>query len=1531
MVKSEEQEGSLRRHNLVVREGKLWCAKRGGKSAALRPSTPVFDFQKKAPHVRLDPADLWRVDHLVESAAGGVTFDRVRFDFARANSQIRQLGGQWRGGSVDRGEEAESESEEAESEWASEAGMFEHPGAYAAEATAAAYASDPEPKPSHTILQLTELQVEDFLYSLVLARERRTTPIVRLSDNRYAVLRAEPEESNYSTQGGWSTVTAHLDQISGSSSSVLRMQCNCSEYKACSASLGGKSKRATARLCTCCLMVVAAEILTSPIEKLQSGQGAWSLAAQRLQPQAVRVPPGDGASPRDDDDQGIREQDALVEEMLAPEAARFPEEWPREYRQRLEKATRQVEEAVSEGRCSHEGEDGLFPSLLRPLHACPSCIDPDGSPRALCSWGGRANNVWVFIGKTVRRQQRVLHYCNALAHPKGIPRTAYPGLGAEGVGWTTATGLFNVSNAWFFSVLLLDDATNLIRENKTTPTEACRSVLMKTWRFMADAGAVGEGAAAGGLTYVSPEGAAYRAIMPDMETSTLKMYAAWYAYEIVLTSVDLDRYSLCRYCGLFPSVAGSDADAKVAFRLSQPKGSQQLDYTPQDGKPLWTQQHLFAHCHRALLHSIMWGGNHRDQSPIPVDSVPPIFFSKDLASDVVFNTEAEKRSALRRDMEGGDSGVPRPSTECLSNVARAVSEGHLNPTTLRFGGYHEGNRLTKLLERCGCPPKDMAKLKTDAGKRLWLLRAYDTMHSGESHCHMFTSAARGTGGTCSMVCPHRVNLGYKHIFTHETNRDHVDIERSLICPPCIVFQDDSCGKMTFYEGAYPEEFKQLYGPNRGCPKPWKADFEKEYLTPVMIPELDPAHIRYVAQKDPTTRRLAKQIVKARGKLRLSRHPFLKDHRWRLCLTDGFHQRPGGKTHKKKACQLHLEKGVRCRHRDHYKSNMMESLNAHNNKRLATICTADPHHAFLFYHRVGYWENKKIIQEQEKQLARTLAPGMTIAIDPIFRTAEQVRRRHRSKQVACKHGPPRKPSEVLRKEQLKARRRERLKAKCSPLGAEERPKPPQVPPPQPPPMQPPPRSSFIPSDKSQAASEAASGATSKKRCPTQDSDDGGSGSSQVASLGATAEAVIDCTAEPAAPTRPGPGPNLAAAMAAAAQLARSGQAPGARVQQPGSSAPGIDGRNGDRSDPNRTFSNLGKRPAASHRCERCDGQDCGGVANPELCIHFKKPRDQDDGRQLRLEDLVMTDLVDLRRRGFKGATYDDYVAWVCEAGNHLGANELRVLAPLKLRRIVVVQLQGHRWVQMDEYGDVAHPLLLLKRIHAGQYEHYVWMSPNGVVRTELDVTKINECYSPVENEGEGDCLLHAINQAFSRTTASCNVRAQQLREEIAKEMTRRRGDIFARGGSGGSEGLQAQLGASGAGASGSSARCGSSGVADGSASGGARGGECGGARGSRSGGTSGRTKHGGGGAQQQAGPGVVLVYQDHATSAVTLTTEETERLKKRRQNGFLNDSLVDYWLLFIKDCLRRDCPEVSGLCHPLSCATRCAELWRALRC
>ena len=833
------------------------------------------------------------------------------------------------------------------------------------------------------ILALSPSQVDDFLHAILLARARRTSPVIPLTDDLYAVLRSEYSEGGYRCPGGYSLVSIRLHQLhipnvdsSREQATRLHIHCTCSEFHSCRSSLGGKSKSGATRVCTCCLMVLAANALASPDARLLHACSLWL--------HAVRVPVSDPmtwASLLDGGGGGEGHAAAAAAAAAASascpsmdalvDGPKLPETW--EPRQRLEwKAlTGKLEaSACSEGVAAVKarGLQTVFPSVIRPLPinapACPCCVDADGKPRPL-QQHRRSTEAYIFIGQLVLRQPVEVWYCTSTTHGEAaaggpqvrrgfVSRARRDGSGHDilpmGAAWTQATALFNNSNAWFFSVLLLDEVTDLVRAN-TTAQVACRHVLRRSYQNMADLGVA-------------------RDSLPDIALAGDKMWDAWFTYEIVMKEVEYDKWCKCKKCGWLPCRTGSDACAKVAMNLSREAAWAHVDYTPQaDDVPLWSQERLMRECLRWSTVRCMGdvGDKVAAGCPIPVDLVPPMFYSQNYAADEVHNTEALKRRSRPHVAVHKASLLP---------LALLVQRGELDIVALRAGTHDQKERLDHLLERCDVPQAERNKMNIGQ-QREWLLRAWDTLATGASHCHMFVSAKRGTGGTVTLCCPHGVVICYKFLFSQESNRDHDDLLRSLLLEPAVHWMDDSCGLMTFRQGMNPTEFAELYGPNRGCPRAWvAAPNPASCLQPLEIPELADEHIRREAVSNDALVAEAWAIRRGKGAMQRVRHPFLRgQHRWRLCLTDRLHQSVKKKSHKRDSCKQHLASIVATLARDN--TSIMESLNSRLHSRLQTLCTLTPKRAIPFYHRITYWENRRIIEQQAAEFGDALLPGQKV--------------------------------------------------------------------------------------------------------------------------------------------------------------------------------------------------------------------------------------------------------------------------------------------------------------------------------------------------------------------------------------------------------------------------------------------------------------------------------------------------------------------------------------------------------------------------
>ena len=65
---------------------------------------------------------------------------------------------------------------------------------------------------------------------------------------------------------------------------------------------------------------------------------------------------------------------------------------------------------------------------------------------------------WVFVKNVVFRRRVSVYKCTNTLHKAGEQRLYHP----RGVAWSKQTGLFNVNNKWFFSLLLLEEITSAV-------------------------------------------------------------------------------------------------------------------------------------------------------------------------------------------------------------------------------------------------------------------------------------------------------------------------------------------------------------------------------------------------------------------------------------------------------------------------------------------------------------------------------------------------------------------------------------------------------------------------------------------------------------------------------------------------------------------------------------------------------------------------------------------------------------------------------------------------------------------------------------------------------------------------------------------------------------------------------------------------------------------------------------------------------------------------------------------------------------
>ena len=436
-------------------------------------------------------------------------------------------------------------------------------------------------------------------------------------------------------------------------------------------------------------------------------------------------------------------------------------------------------------------------------------------------------------------------------------------------------------------------------------------------------------------------------------------------------------------------------------KTTEPSASPQVLAGPR----LWTQRRLWEHCGRHILRICFHGGN-PDLPPIPVEKVPPIFQAPETyASDTLFNS-----SQLKGQNSGyaAGGGLDPPTAAAIEPLRVLVASGELIPAALRENAGHDNaDEVRAWLRQCGVP-EAKSKAVSAAKGRDWLMRALDLLVQGKDDCKYFVSAAHGTGGTADFSCLHGVEICRKYLFEQESTRDYCDVLRSFRVWPSLFVIDASCGVVATMEANHPGEAKELWGEYHGTFKPFLSENQivKEDRLPdlsrVSIPDFEPSAAQHYANTDASAaaRRFARQAIAAEGKDRLKRHPLmLGSHRARAVVSDKWHQSPyvlkrsmdkksKPHSHRKVSCTQHLlhicSSASRCR------TSIMESLNARRKLHLATICTTDPVHHMIFTEKLRRFGNARIIEQQDKELLRSLGDEQEVIVDPDFGVARVIK-------------------------------------------------------------------------------------------------------------------------------------------------------------------------------------------------------------------------------------------------------------------------------------------------------------------------------------------------------------------------------------------------------------------------------------------------------------------------------------------------------------------------------------------------------------
>lgn len=379
--------------------------------------------------------------------------------------------------------------------------------------------------------------------------------------------------------------------------------------------------------------------------------------------------------------------------------------------------------------------------------------------------------------------------------------------------------------------------------------------------------------------------------------------------------------------------------------------------------------------------------------------MPPII-GDSFASNQLYNGYATFSKAGSLD-ETQDDHVVKPDLSDMLNFVRLIANGELDVNRLRADeGCLKVAELSKIVSQVN--PDALKKLTSQnaAKLRTWLLQCYDLVLGGNAECHVFQKVALATGGVLEASCPHGFKIAHMHLMDMESVRHVLAVLRSLLIFPRLVVYDASCGLATHLEGAHPEEARQLLGANRGCFRPWQQKGPTS-LDRISIEALSRAK-RLAGIDNDDLRQIAMAIRLAAGKDRLKAHPFSFDFRYRLLLTDRFHQRLTSFTHKLDSCLQHLMS--LCEDLDDVATSIQESLNQQANRHLRSLSTTDAEHHIFYTHLLRQWHNEDTFESMLKVMNKETRVGEIIQQDKVFGCMRHVCSTCRSPGHAAHHCP-----------------------------------------------------------------------------------------------------------------------------------------------------------------------------------------------------------------------------------------------------------------------------------------------------------------------------------------------------------------------------------------------------------------------------------------------------------------------------------------------------------------------------------------------
>lgn len=394
------------------------------------------------------------------------------------------------------------------------------------------------------VVPISASDVEEIIYAISIANERESCPVVAVGGGVFFVLRSGPRSASYSTHAGYNRVTLRLrdealdDEFSHKegegTQSVVRTRvchtCTCSEFRAQSATSGGKSRVGFSRHCLDILIVILSLCVRSIGNLDIIPDSATAVVNQYLRDNKIRRPMH-ASSQRAHDRKLMREYyvSKLADGSCVParwgesELMRFHEQvvlaTNNELRacadtnqdpsddgvQRLSSLIQNLlkapaMEAIKRGELDHVGGNQLLDAVINLQHGLDGMlntmrIEPQATTRGVplvlslpdvlgdftcrsCPKGtqlvshGKKSTCHVIIGRVL-----LLNHDSETFMCSNVGNCDSPSNAPHGPDWTRVTGLFAVRDNWQVHVINLEDMTRDIRisNGSLTPLQVCHA------------------------------------------------------------------------------------------------------------------------------------------------------------------------------------------------------------------------------------------------------------------------------------------------------------------------------------------------------------------------------------------------------------------------------------------------------------------------------------------------------------------------------------------------------------------------------------------------------------------------------------------------------------------------------------------------------------------------------------------------------------------------------------------------------------------------------------------------------------------------------------------------------------------------------------------------------------------------------------------------------------------------------------------------------------------------------------------------